>query len=202
MQNGNENFYVKFEDLTPQHEINRQDLPYLESIGLDKFKPGDFGLNKWLPNFTLSDKWMRRIYKSDAYHDTDLPAPNQETFSLSQLRIINDYVKKRQETEKIPEHPSRSKNPPQDDLLTALRRNVKNSNEKSDLPNMKHLDHSIAKLRGHKIQPTNWIIEQALAKTICLSEDQEKFLAQLIRNDNFMNGLNQHVKDYLDNNQE
>lgn len=189
--------YVRLEDL---HSFPlTPDLPFLKRIELENLKPSHFGLERWEPNFTIPDRWMRKIYKKEIYRDTDLPKPEPERLAPWQLSILNEYVRKqREESESLQPATTTSKrsrkaareNLPKDELLDQLRRfSNKQESLKQNHAKPSFETPELERISGHKIQSTEVIVQTALDKMRSLSPEEEEKFQRLLRDREYMDAL-------------
>lgn len=206
--------FIKLDSEKIEQQCNDKHLPYLKCIELPKLAPHQFQLDKWKPSFILPNSWMKRIYKNDVYHDTDLPVPEPETISPSQKKILNDYVDLKRKHDHLLTQTKTRQQPQPDCLLECLakpygidpRREVKPISEK-DLAARRQIiqgqplsllnGDNIAICSKHKVQPEGVIVKLALEKMKMLSVEEELRYQALLKNQEFMRVLNSRVENYL-----
>lgn len=197
--------FVCEKDLIPAKITNQ--MPYLKAVELIIIKPQILGLDKWKTQMTIPNSMMKLIYKNLVYKDTDLPEPDEETFSKSQLRLIDDTVQKAIKFERFGTSGSRNKRPPLDEM-TGMILTSRPTQKPVDIEVPQAIDGNgdpiidpvdlqimsrIAICRHHKVQPTEVIVELALQKMFNLDPEDEETCRRLFNDAEFMRLLDYHV---------
>lgn len=90
----NKRYFISETDLN-QLTTTTYDLPYMKYVELTDYKPQQFGLTSWEPQFQIPDCWMKKIYRNEVYKDTDLPEPDVEIISDQQRNYLRQYLDQR-----------------------------------------------------------------------------------------------------------
>jgi len=149
---------------------------------------------------------MRKIYRHDAWKDTDCAEANDRRDKLTpiQRETLSKWLKLdspfryESDDELTEERQVRSRACEDDDLFSLLSKFDDLSDPNADICD-KQKKGTIETCLGHKIQPENKIVTKALKKFEQLSDEEERHFRNLIGDKEFMDFLNDTVKRYLDN---
>lgn len=87
----NEVEYIMEKELSAK----RVQLQTFKCVILKKLQPKDLGVDNFKGQITLSDSWMRRIYKRSRYIDKEKETDNgQSVYSPSKLSLLNAHIER------------------------------------------------------------------------------------------------------------
>lgn len=183
-----------------------EDMPYLKQIQLVRLNPQQFDLPRWESQLTIPNHWMQKLYKNDAYFDTEdfVRAESPERLDDRQRRVLNNYLEKNRKFDDIASCKARNcrtNKLPLDDLFEVLEAHDKKLDATLAIPHpplsefKSNID--IAICREHKVQSEDNIVLRALDKMKSLSVEDEALYQNLLRDKDFMKFLNNQIESYI-----
>lgn len=191
-----DNMVVSSRDLIPIDTIKGK-RKYLKELVLVRHEPRDFKVATFDETFTLSDFWMKKIYDA-----TSSQQQKPEKFTETQLKYLNQWLRKRKMVGKQVNLPRIRNKTPVDTIIETLAasdleyvRLVKfgkchKEESREDVP-------EVIPCYKHKIQPESKICEQVMKKMQNISKDEEMYYQKLLSDEDFRKCLDENVARYL-----
>lgn len=193
---------IRFDEL-------RGPLPFLKNIKLTMLQPRHFGLEKWTRTFIIPDNWMRKIYRHEAFYDTDIPKKEPESFTEEQRKVLYDWLRcespfRVKQTSRHKQGRRRLNPSPSTDLVDILNMAQDSEKDSDDLVDSGADDDSddyderkIPLLIGHKYQPERMVVRKALQNMRLLTKEQNERINYFMSDPDLMRLLHRQVSEHL-----